>query len=137
MRLLSAVLEHSEDYTVCALEVTADSPFIGPDGTVPALTGLEYMAQGVAAHAGLRAWAKGEPPRVGFLIGARRLDFGHPTPFRIGQRLIVHVTRAWGEEEFAMFACRLSDAESHAVVAEGNLNVVLPRSLERFGAAAQ
>ena len=133
MMLLSAVLEHSDEHTVCAVEVGADGPFVTADGAVPALMGIEYMAQCVAAHAGLRGRAKGEEPRVGFLIGARRLDFRSRTGFRVGQRLIVEVTRAWGEEEFAMFACRLRDAGSQAVIVEGHLNVFLPRSLERFG----
>ena len=133
MMLLSSVLEHSDHHTVCAVEVGADSPFLETDGTVPALIGVEYMAQCVAAHAGLQRCAKGEEPRVGFLIGARRLDFRSPMGFHVGQRLIVHVTRAWGEEEFAMFACRLIDAPSRAILVEGNLNVFLPRSLDRFG----
>lgn len=136
MMLLSAVLDHSAQHTVCAVEVGADNPGLAADGTVPALMGLEYMAQGVAAHAGLRGWAQGEGPRVGFLIGARRLDFRSRAGFRVGQRLIVHVTRTWGEEEFAMFACRLVDGATQAVVVEGNLNVFLPRSLERFGVRA-
>ncbi len=132
MMLLSSILEHSEDHTVCAVEVSADTPFVEAGGAVPAVMGVEYLAQCVAAHAGLQAWARGEPPRVGFLIGARRLDLCAPTGFRVGQRLIARVTRTWGEEEFAMFACRLVDAASDAVVVEGNLNVFLPRSLERF-----
>ena len=133
MMLLSSVLEHSDDHTACVVDVGADSPFLENDGTVPALIGVEYMAQCVAAHAGLQRWAKGEAPRVGFLIGSRRLDFRSPMGFHVGQRLVVHVTRAWGEEEFAMFACRLIDAGSQAVLVEGNLNVFLPRSLDRFG----
>jgi predicted hotdog family 3-hydroxylacyl-ACP dehydratase len=133
MMLLSSVLEHSEAHTVCAVDVRADSPVLAEDGTVPALMGIEYMAQCVAAHAGLRAWMKGEGPRVGFLIGSRRLDFRSQAGFRVGQRLHARATRAWGEEEFAMFACQLIDAPSQAIVLEGNLNVFLPRSLERFG----
>jgi predicted hotdog family 3-hydroxylacyl-ACP dehydratase len=132
MMLLSSVLEHSEQHTVCAVEVRLDSPGLDADGTVPVLMGIEYMAQGVAAHAGLRGWANGEGPRVGFLIGARRLEFRRSAGFRVGQRLIVEVTRTWGEEEFAMFECRLLD-DSRAIVVEGHLNVFLPRSLERFG----
>ena len=133
MRLLSSVLEHSEHRTVCAVEVGTDSPFLTGDGGVPVFVGVEYLAQGVAAHAGLRGWVKGEPPRVGFLIGSRRLDVRGHADFRVGQRLIVEVVRAWGEEELAMFSCRLVDADSQVVVLEGTLSVVQPRSLERFG----
>jgi predicted hotdog family 3-hydroxylacyl-ACP dehydratase len=137
MMLLSSVLEHSDGETVCAVEVGADTPFVDAGGTVPAVMGVEYMAQSVAAHAGLQAWARGEPPRVGFLIGSRRLDFRTRSGFRVGQRLIVRVTHVWGEEEYAMFACRLMDAESQATLVEGNLNVFLPRSLDGFRAVAR
>ena len=132
MLLLSSVLEHSEDHTVCAVDVDVETPFAGPEGTVPAMVAIEYMAQCVAAHAGLRARARGEPARIGFLIGSRRLDFRTLGDFRAGRRLIVRATRAWGEEEFAMFSCRLIDAESGAVLVEGRLDVFLPRSLYRF-----
>ena len=131
MVLLSSVLEHSADHTVCAVEVGADTPFLDASGTVPAWIGVEYMAQCVAAHAGLAAWSKAEAPRIGFLIGAKRLDF-RTAGFRVGQRLTVESTRTWGEQELAMFACRLIDAASEVVLIEGNLNVFLPRSLERF-----
>jgi predicted hotdog family 3-hydroxylacyl-ACP dehydratase len=134
MMLLSSVLEHSEDQTVCAVEVGADTPFVEAGGTVPAVMGVEYMAQCVAAHAGLQAWARGESPRVGFLIGSRRLDFWARSGFRVGQRLIVRVTHTWGEEEYAMFACQLTDGTSQEILVEGNLNVFLPRSLEAFRA---
>ena len=134
MMLLSSVLEHSEDETVCAVEVAADTLFVEASGTVPAVMGVEYMAQSVAAHAGLRAWARGEPARVGFLIGSRRLDFRTRSGFRVGQRLVVRVSHVWGEEEYAMFACRLIDVASQATLVEGNLNVFLPRSLDAFGA---
>ena len=132
MMLLSEVLEHSDEHTACAVDIGADTPFADADGTVPALVAVEYMAQCVAAHAGLRAWAKGEPARIGFLIGSRRLDFKTLVDFRVGQRLVVRVTRTWGEEEFAMFACRLIDSESDRVLVEGHLNVFLPRSIDPF-----
>lgn len=131
MMLLSAVLEHAASDTVCAIEVGPDSPFLEADGAVAPWIALEYMAQCVAAHAGLDARAKGEPPKVGFLIGSRRLEF-RTKGFRVGQRLTVRATRTWGENEFALFTCRLIDTESQAILVEGNLNVFLPHSIERF-----
>lgn len=129
--LLSSVLEHSADRTVCTVEVAPETPFLDLRGQVAPWIGVEYMAQCVAAHAGLQARAKGEPVRVGFLIGSRRLDF-RTDGFRLGQRLTVQATRTWGENDFASFACRLIDAGSQALLVEGSLNVVLPQSLERF-----
>ena len=84
MVLLSRILEHSEQHTVCAVDIRIDAPFVEPAGTVPAWIGLEYMAQCVAAHAGLRARAHGEPVRTGFLIGSRRIDV-RTSGFPVGQ----------------------------------------------------
>ena len=41
------------------------------DAGVPAWAGVEYMAQTIAAHAGVEARARGEPPAIGFLLGTR------------------------------------------------------------------
>ena len=70
MLLLDRVLSYSTDYVSCEVEIRVDSPFVR-DGVVPAIVGLEYMAQCVAAFAGLSARHKGEAPRIGFLLGSR------------------------------------------------------------------
>jgi predicted hotdog family 3-hydroxylacyl-ACP dehydratase len=131
MVLLSRVLEHSASRTVCAVAIGDDAPFVDAAGMVPAWIGLEYMAQCVAAHAGLRAHVKGERPRIGFLVGARRVDF-LASGFRAGQRLAVEAAHVWGDRESAAFTCRLMDAESGAVLAEGALTVYQPVTLDAF-----
>ena len=131
MVLLSRVLEHSVERTVCSVEIDVDAPFLEPTGLVPAWIAVEYMAQCVAAHAGLCARAKGEPVKIGFLIGSRRLEF-RTDGFRVGQVLAVEATHVWGESESALFACRLLAHGSGAPLVEGNLNVFLPDSLEQF-----
>ena len=60
--------------TVCIGE---DSMFFEPPHGVPGYVGLEYIAQTIAAHGGLRARAVGEPVRIGFLLGTRRYDCGN------------------------------------------------------------
>ena len=129
MVLLSRILEHSEQHTVCAVDIRADALFVEPAGTVPAWIGLEYMAQCVAAHAGLRARARGEPVRTGFLIGSRRIDV-RTSSFRVGQTLTVVATHTWGEQEAAAFACTLLDADSRTILVEGTLSVFRPRTLD-------
>ena len=58
MLLLDAVRSYDGDTIVCAVTIAADGLFVeqlnGQPG-VPALIGLEYMAQCVAAYAGLAA----------------------------------------------------------------------------------
>jgi predicted hotdog family 3-hydroxylacyl-ACP dehydratase len=129
MCLLASILDHSVTQTVCRVEIGPDSLFVQADGGVPAWVGLEYMAQCVAAHGGLLARARGEPVKVGFLIGCRRLEFLTPG-YRVGQSLIAVARHVWGQGELASFACRLADARGGAVLVEGQLSVVLPDTLD-------
>jgi predicted hotdog family 3-hydroxylacyl-ACP dehydratase len=125
MVLLSRILAHDAAQTVCAVDITVATPFLAEDKSVPAWVGVEYMAQCVAAHAGLVARARGEAVRLGLLIGARWIDF-HAEGFAPGQILIVTAVHTWGERELASFACRVADEGSDRVLVEGVMSVYAP-----------
>jgi predicted hotdog family 3-hydroxylacyl-ACP dehydratase len=133
MVLLSRVLSHHGDLTVCAVNVDQSSMFRDESGTVPVWVGIEYMAQCVAAHAGLIARAAGEKPRPGFLLGGRRVTF-HVAHFQQGGRLRVHARRVWGGPGgMASFDCSLEDATTGTLLAEGRLNCVVMEHPEAQG----
>jgi predicted hotdog family 3-hydroxylacyl-ACP dehydratase len=126
MLLLSRVLRHEGDCTVCEVGITGPTPMGDSDEPVPPWWGIEYMAQCVAAHAGLVGWASGQPPRVGFLIGSRRVVF-HTTGFAQGQSLVVQARRLWsGAGGMAAFECSVEDAASGAALVVGRLNCFSP-----------
>ena len=125
MVLLDRIVGHETERTVCAVDVTPSTRFLGADACVPAWVGVEYMAQCVAAHAGLVARARGEPVRLGLLIGARRIDF-HTDGFAVGQTVIVTAVHAWGERELASFTCSLTDSATDRVLAEAVMSVYAP-----------
>jgi len=126
MVLLSRVLHHEEDRTVCAVDIDAQPMFRDSAGNVAAWVGIEYMAQCIAAHAGLIGRASEKPPQVGFLIGCRRIDF-HAPCFRRGQTLEVTARHVWGGDEgLASFDCTLLDASTRALLAKGRLNCFAP-----------
>jgi predicted hotdog family 3-hydroxylacyl-ACP dehydratase len=126
MIVLTGVASHDGDETVCAARIERDDLLADPSGDVPAWMGLEYMAQCIAAHAGLVARASGEPPRVGFLLGTRRVSF-HVPCYRRGQRLSVRARRLWGGSRgMVAFDCRIDDGDTGAVLAEGRLNCFMP-----------
>ena len=133
MRLLSAVLEHTPERTVCRVDVEDSRLFLGPDGSVPGFLALEWMAQAVAAHAGLVAWRRGETPRPGLFLGARRARI-HVDAFRPGQTLHVVSRHLRGERRLAWFECRVEDPDSGAALAEGRLSVY---ALETPGPAGE
>jgi predicted hotdog family 3-hydroxylacyl-ACP dehydratase len=130
MLFLQRVLAHAGGETRCALAIDAQPLFRAPDGSIQSFVGIEYMAQCIAAHAGLLARAAGERPRVGYLVGSRRLCF-HAPRFERGQRLAICAVPLWGEETgMASFACRIEDADSGALLVEGRLSCYLPRAGE-------
>jgi predicted hotdog family 3-hydroxylacyl-ACP dehydratase len=126
MVLLGRVTSHVGDVTVCAAEIEDDALLRSPSGDVPAWMGLEYMAQCIAAHSGLRGLGGGEPPRVGFLVGSRRITF-HARSFRRGQRLTVQARWVWGGAQgMVAFDCSIADADTGALLAEGRLSCFTP-----------
>ena len=134
MVLLTRVLEHENEHTVCEAEAGAHALAPDPGGAEPAWMGLEYMAQCVAAHAGLLGRASGEPPRVGFLLSVRRLEI-RALYFRRGQRLVVSAHRVWGVTKgLVSFDCELRDGESGGLLVRGCINCFTPREGENPGA---
>jgi predicted hotdog family 3-hydroxylacyl-ACP dehydratase len=127
--LLSSVLEHEPDATTCLITVGEAFPFRLEQGRVPALVGLEYMAQCIAVHGALRARSEDEPAPVGLLLGARDVEL--PTAgFRPGQCLEVTVRRMWGERAFFIFDCSVRDQASRKLLMSGNLKVFRSREPE-------
>lgn len=119
MLLLDRVLAHDADSVTCEVRIAAGSPF-AEDGRIPAVVGIEYMAQCVAAFAGLSARAQGQPPRIGFLLGCRELTLAIDT-FAVGDTLTVEARRSWGDSDLGHFVCRVS--RDGQTVASGTLNV--------------
>ena len=75
MVLLSEVIEHTEEVTVCSAVIRASGLFANADGSTGSWLGLELMAQCIATHSGLVRRSEGQPPRIGFVISSRRLHF--------------------------------------------------------------
>jgi predicted hotdog family 3-hydroxylacyl-ACP dehydratase len=143
MRLVSAVLEHTPERTVCRVDVEASRLFAGPDGSVPGWIALEWMAQAIAAHAGLVAHLAGARLRspsarcapaapACLFLGARRARI-HVDGFRPGQTVRVVSRHLRGERGLAWFECRVEDPESGAALAEGRLSVYALETPEPAG----
>ena len=55
-----------------------DAWYADGDGNMPAWVGIELMAQAIAAYVGYAKWRKGEPTRMGFLLGTRKYSVTIP-----------------------------------------------------------
>ena len=69
MVLLDAIVAHDADSTTCSVRIDSASFFASTDGSVPSWVALEFMAQCAAAHSGICERDKGNPIRLGFLLG--------------------------------------------------------------------
>jgi predicted hotdog family 3-hydroxylacyl-ACP dehydratase len=126
MVLLTRVLAHAREGTSCTVAIDAQDLFRAHDGTIASWIGVEYMAQCVAAHAGLIGRAAQREPRVGYLVSSRRLRF-HVPRFDAGQTLRVSASQLWGGEQgLVAFQCKVEDHGSGALLVEGRLNCYMP-----------
>lgn len=112
MILLDEVRHDAKGSITCSVELHRESPFV-EDGSVEAFVAVEYMAQCVAAYAGLKAYRRGDPIRVGYIIGARSVDIAVDA-FGVGEVLTVTAVRIWGDDLLGKFECTV-DSNGHRV----------------------
>ncbi len=130
MSLLTRFLEADDETLSAQVSITPETMFC-QDGAVGAWVGVEYMAQAVAAHAGWCARQRGEPVRVGFLLGSRKYVCGVAS-FPVGSRLRIEVRRALqGENGLGAFDCRIEDGAG-AELATATITVFQPNNVEEF-----
>lgn len=128
MSLLDDVVEFGDNYLVASVTIRPQSTFCEAQG-VPAWIGPEYMAQTVAAMAGMKVRLNHEKPQVGFLVGTRR--YSSPVPFfPVGSYLTIRVEQTFlADNGMASYECLLR-FDSHEIAA--TLNVFQPQDLQQF-----
>jgi predicted hotdog family 3-hydroxylacyl-ACP dehydratase len=119
MVLLDEVVAFDGRRVVCRVALRPDSTFMN-EGRVRAIVALEYMAQAVAAFAGLRGRATGDPVRIGFLLGTREMKL-EVDYFEAGDELVVEAVHVWGDEHLGSFECAVSRAGQAVVSATLNV----------------
>ena len=130
MVLLDRVIAVDEDGLCAEVGIRSNSLFCGADG-VGAWVGLEYMAQAIAAYAGYCARSKGEPVKIGFLLGSRRYECRRPM-FRLGSVLKVHVRRLLQSDNgLGSFECHIEDDVGDRL-ATATVTVFQPANVDDF-----
>ena len=126
--LLDRVLTCDAQSLRASAIIRTDNPFL-IDGVVPASTGLEYMAQAIAAWAGVKAVADAEPIKLGFLVGTRSyvVSSGH---FDLDTVLDIFINRIMqGNNGLNVFDCDITFAGGHA---RAKVNVFQPDDIEAY-----
>jgi predicted hotdog family 3-hydroxylacyl-ACP dehydratase len=131
MVLLDRVVSGDAESMVAEVTIRTDTVFFDGAG-VGAWVGIEYMAQAIAAHNGYQGHLRGEEPKVGFLLGARRYQCSVPA-FALGCVLHVRIQHAMqGDNGLAAFECRIDDAASGAALAHATITVFEPNNVNEF-----
>ena len=129
MLLLDRVVSADADNLLAEVRIRSDSLFCNADG-VGVWVGIEYMAQAIAAWAGYIARSRGEPVKLGFLLGTRRYECSRPI-FAIGSLLQVHVRRVFQDESgLGSFECYIDDEQGR--VATATVTVFQPHNVNDF-----
>jgi len=114
MILLDEVIESGPDKLSARVEIREGIPFYNHPQGVPAWVGIEYMAQAIAAYAGLRALDAGEPVPLGLLVGCRAYA-SKKASFAADDCIEVHIKELASEEYgFGSFDCSLNDGDEIA-----------------------
>jgi predicted hotdog family 3-hydroxylacyl-ACP dehydratase len=129
MVLLERIIAADQEGLCAEVRIRAESLFCSANG-VGGWVGLEYMAQTIAAYAGYRALLRGEPIKLGFLLGTRRYECSRAT-FAVGSLLRVHVKRLLQSENgLGSFECHIEDQEG--MVASATVTVFQPDDASDF-----
>lgn len=91
MVLLDEVVECGGEHLIASVRIRPDSEFC-VNGEVGIWVAIEYMAQAVAAWSGWQARLRGEPIKIGYLLGTRRFDC-EIAGFAVGDQLQIAIER--------------------------------------------
>lgn len=108
MILIDELLELGPKSLSSRVTLTARSQFV-EGGRAPAVITLEYMAQTIAAYAGLALRAQGLPTRKGFIIACREMVL-EVDDLAAGDELLVEVIEIWSHDALGHFDCTVSRA---------------------------
>ena len=123
MVLIDRVLAYDVHHIVTETDVTHDNIF-AEDGHLPVWAYLEIMAQAIGALAGALALDAGEPVRLGYLLGTRKLTL-HQSALPLPATLRVEAQESTRDSTgFGVFDCRLYHGDT--LLAEAALNVYVP-----------
>ena len=129
MILIDEVLEFGAEHIETSLVVRPGGLFSHADGSLPAIVGIELMAQSVAAFAGCHARQENRPVELGFLLGTRNFNC-NVDRFPAGSTLHISATRSLQDDNgMCVFECRLQGLD---ILVEARLNVFQPRDVATY-----
>ncbi len=115
MILIDSISEPEPEGLSATVRISEDCPFYEAPHGVPSYVGIEYVAQTVAALAGLKAKRAGRSVELGFLLGTRRLQATQPY-FALGSELSIRVDPEFESPELAKYWGEVRDEKDQLIV---------------------
>jgi predicted hotdog family 3-hydroxylacyl-ACP dehydratase len=134
--LLDSVLKHDGESTTARVAVDRQTWLKSENGSIAGWVALEYMAQCIAAHEGIRAHLEGRPAVRGSLAAAVGVRI-HRSCYEPGELLRVHTRCVRGRPGLGVVShfCTLNEdteAGEGQLLAEGRLSISIPKSRPPF-----
>jgi predicted hotdog family 3-hydroxylacyl-ACP dehydratase len=122
MVLIDRVIDFETNKLQAEVSITEQSRFYDANlGGVENLVAIEYMAQAIAALAGIRSKLNNQPVKLGFLLGTRKMML-HQAVLEQGKRYQVEVEELFMDDSgLGAFQCAITF--NGEMVAEAKLNV--------------
>ncbi len=131
MILLDRVVSYQPDGVTCRVTPAVGKPFASDKGHVPGWVGIEYMAQAIAAWAGVSAHLAKKNVKAGFLLGSRKYQVSVPV-FKGQQALDIKAAIIYEDDGLSSFECIILEAASRTVLATATVNTYQPKDLDAF-----
>jgi predicted hotdog family 3-hydroxylacyl-ACP dehydratase len=124
MLLIDRMIAFDGHFAAAEFTPRAGAWYVDDRGAVPVWVGIEFMAQGVAAHVALAKRERGLPPKLGMLLGTKRYR-AHRASFATEETLRIEVRELFLDESgLGAYECGIVAAG--ACAAEATLKVYEP-----------
>ncbi len=122
MVLINRIVDTQPEGLTAEIDITEESLFFdNAMQGVPVWVGIEYMAQAIAALAGIRAKMEKQEIKLGFLLGTRKYKSLQQS-FQSGRCFQIKVQQLYMDESgLASFDCSISSGDE--IYAQARLNV--------------
>ncbi|MBF7695964.1 ApeP family dehydratase [Acinetobacter rathckeae] len=114
MVFIDTVTTVTENSIEASLEITSELMFVQEEG-LPTWVSIEIMAQTISAYAGFQGSKSERAPRIGYLLGTRRMVLPMAY-FALGKTLKIHAQREYSHEGLGQFLCEI-EYEDHKISA--------------------
>ena len=109
MVFVDHLIEANDSYAIAELQIRPELMFCEAEG-LPTWSSIELMAQTISAYAGHKGQTKGLPPKVGFLLGTRKMQLPCPY-FTLGSTVRIRVEQSYLHEGLGQFNCEIEYKE--------------------------